>query len=94
MPSTQSRGEPIIPFDLELKWTLRRMNDQYNPTILGDGINHHLPPPVNFHNQDIVENLGDSYLRWQPPVPRPQEFYRENISCPTSSTKGSYIRGN
>ena len=80
MPCTRSQGEPIVQFNHELKRTLRRMNDQQNPTNLGDGINLHVPPPVDAHNQVIVENLDDGTFRRQPPIPLPQEFYRGNIN--------------
>ena len=63
MPSTRSRGESILPFDLELNRTLRRMNDPHNPDNLGDRINRQLPPPVDAHNHVILEKPGDGALR-------------------------------
>ena len=56
-----------------------------NPANLGYGINHQLPLPVDPHNQVIVENPGDGDLRRQPPAPRPQEFYRGNVSITDSN---------
>ena len=84
MPSTRSRGEPILPLDPGLNRTLDRMNDQQNPANLVDRINRWLPQPVNVHNQEIMENPGDGALRRKPPVPRPQEFYRANINITDS----------
>ena len=102
MPSTWSRGEPIFPFDPEHNRTLQKMNNPQNKTNLGDGINCQLPPPVYAHNQVVAEYSADDALRMQPPIPRPQEFYRENVnitdsngpSFPTSSTAGAHVRGN
>ena len=69
MPSTWSRGIPVLPFDLEMNCTLRRMNEPHNPDNIGDGINFQLPSPVDAHNQVIVENPGDGALRRQPSAP-------------------------
>ena len=47
------------------------MNDQQNPAILGEKINHQLPPSVDYHNQVIVKNRDDGDLTRQPPILRP-----------------------
>ena len=85
MPSRRSRGEPRLPFDQELNRTLRRINDPYNSINLGDGINRQLPPPVDAHNQEIVENPGEGALRRQPPASRPQEYYMGNVNITDSA---------
>ena len=61
----------MLPFDEELKRTLRRMNEQHNPDNIGDGINWQLPPLVDAHNQMIKENPFEGSLRRQTPAPLP-----------------------
>ena len=80
MTSTWSRGEPILSFDPELNHTLRRMNEPHNHDNIGNRINRKLPLPVYAHNKVIVENPEEGALRRQPPAPRPQEYYRGNVS--------------
>ena len=77
MPSTQSRGEPILPFDQELNRTLHKMNNPQNTATHCDWINHKLPPPVEAHNQVIVENTGDVVVRRQPPDPTLRSSIKE-----------------
>ena len=60
------------------------MSNQQNPDNLGYGMNCQLPPPVDAHNQVVVENLVDDALRMKPPVPRPQEFYWGNVNITDS----------
>ncbi|XP_069148231.1 uncharacterized protein [Solanum lycopersicum] len=60
------------------------MNNSQNPANLGDGINLQPLPLVDAHNQVVVENLADEALRMQPPIPRPQYFYRGNINITDS----------
>ena len=74
----------MLHFDLKLNRTLQRMNNQKNPANPGDGINRLPPPPVDAHNQVIVEDRGDDALRSQPPIQHPQEFYRGNINITDS----------
>ena len=84
MPSTRSREEPILPFDLELNRTLCRMNIQNNPAYIDDEINPQLPPPVNVRNRVVSDNPGEGYPRRQPLVPRPQEYYSGNVNITDS----------
>lgn len=65
------------------------MNNQQNPTNIGDGINLRLPPPVHAHNQVVAENKANDALRMQPLIPCPQAFYRGNANI-TNST-GSLV---
>ena len=58
MPSTRNRGEPILPLDLELNRTLRRMNIQNNPAYIDDCIKPQLPLPVDAQNRVVVDNPG------------------------------------
>ena len=66
MPTTRSRGEPILPFE---NITLRRMNEPHNFANIGDGINRQLHSPVDAHNKVIVDYRGEGALRIQPPAP-------------------------
>ena len=84
MPSTRSRGEPILPLDPELNRILCRMNIQNNPTNIDDEINPQLPPPVNVRNRVVSDNPGEGYPRRQPLVPRPQEYYSGNVNITDS----------
>lgn len=63
MSGIHIQGEPILPFDPELKRTLQRMNNPQNPSNVDDGINLHLPPPVDAHNQVVAANQVDDTLR-------------------------------
>ena len=74
----------MLPFDPELNHTLHRMNDPHNLANVGDEINCQPPPPINDHNQVIVENPGEGAMRRQPPFPRPQECYRGNFNIADS----------
>ena len=85
MLSSQSQGEPKLPFDLELNRTLRKINDPHNLANLAYGIKYQHPPLVDSHNLVILENPGDDVLRRQPPAPRPQEFYRVNVNITYSN---------
>ena len=54
MPSTWSRGEPILSPDPDMKRTLRRMNK--NLGTLDDNHNLEIQPPVDAHGQLLPEN--------------------------------------
>ena len=84
MPSTWSRGEPILSLDPELNRTLCRMNIQNNPSYIDDDINPQFPPPIDAHNQVVIDNPGKGISRRQPPAPRPQEYYRGNVNITDS----------
>ena len=78
MPSTRSRGEPILSPDPELERTLCRMNR--NLDILDDDHNPKIPPPIDAHDQLLPENHEEGEIHRQPPAPCPQEYYRDNIN--------------
>ena len=80
MPSTWSRGEPILPLDPELNRTINRMNIQNNLADIDDDINPQLPRLVDAHNLVVVDNPSEGNLRRQTPAPRPQEYYRVNVN--------------
>ena len=80
----RSRGEPILPLDLELNRTLRRMNIQYDLSYIDYEINPQLPPPVDAHKRVIVDNPGECNPKRQPPAPHPQEYYRGNVNITNS----------
>ena len=82
MPSTRSRGEPVLPFDPELNRTLCRMNEPHYPDTIGDGINLQLPLLVDGHNQVIMENPDEGTLRRQSPASRLQEYYKSMLTSP------------
>ena len=73
MPSTRSRGEPILSLDPELNNIIRRMNIQNNRTYIDGEINPQLPPLIDAHNQVIIDIPGKGNPRRQPPTLRPQE---------------------
>ena len=79
MQSIRIRGDLLILLDPELNRTLRRMNNQQNPTNLGDGVLFQPSLPIDVHNQVIANNPADDALRMHPPSPRTQEFYRGNM---------------
>ena len=60
------------------------MNIQNNPAYIDDEINPQLPLPVDYHNQVIVDNLGEGNSRRKPPAPLPQEYYRGNVNITDS----------
>ena len=91
MPSTWTRGEPIVSHDPELNRTLRRMNIQNNPAYIDDEINRQPPSPVDAHNQVIVENPGEGAIRRQPCALRPQEYYRGTVNITDSDGTLSYL---
>lgn len=64
----RSLGELLIPFDLEL---YRRVETQWNPINLVDGLIRHPPPAVDAQNQVVAKNPVDDAVRMQPPIPRP-----------------------
>ena len=74
MPNTRSRGELLVPFDLDLNRTLRRMVTQQNPLNCDDGLIRHPPPTVDAHNQVVAENQAENAMKMQPSVARPQEL--------------------
>ena len=74
MPSTRSRGEPILSPDPELERTLCRMNR--NLDILDDDHNPKIPPPIDAHDQLLPENHEEGEIHRQPPAPRFQEYHR------------------
>ena len=80
MPSTQSRGEPVFPFDPKLTRTLHRMNSPHNLVDLSDEINFQPPPPIDAQNQVIVENPCEGAMMRQPSASHPQEYYRGNVN--------------
>ena len=84
MPSTWSRGEPILSLDPELNRTLCRMNIQSNPSYIDDEINPQFPPPIDAHNRVVVDNPSEYNPRRQPPTPHPQEYYRGNVNISDS----------
>lgn len=89
--AAEESGEPILSFDPELNRALCRTNNKQNPTNLGNGINRQLPPPVDAHNQVIVENPGDCALRRQPPAPRPQDCIGAMLTSPILMGLLSYL---
>ena len=85
MPSTWSRGEPILSPDLKLEHTLRKMNQ--NLGILDEDHNPKHPPPSDTHDQLLSKNCGEGEIRRKPPAPCPEEYYRgyDNIIDSDSS---------
>ena len=73
MPSTQSQGKPLTPYDPEANHILRRMENQgilSNSNVGNRGYIAGLQPPmiVGANNHVPIENqLGDA-LRVQPPA--------------------------
>ena len=57
------------------------MQNEYSKQscLYRDEINPQLPPPVDAHNQVVVDNPGEGNPRRQPPALRPQEYYRGNV---------------
>ena len=58
------------------EWKIKRASN------LGNGAIHQPPLSVEAHNQ--VQVYLDNALRWQPPTPRPQDYYRGNINIAES----------
>ena len=84
MPSTRSRGEPILPLDLELNCTLRRTKIKNNSAYIDDKINAQFPSPVDVHNRVVVDKPCEDNPRRQTPALRPQEYYRVNVNITDS----------
>ena len=61
------------------------MENQQNPTNLGDGAIRQPPLSVEAHNQVSVENQLENALRMQPPTRRPQDYYRGNVNITYSN---------
>ena len=56
------------------------MNNQQNPTNLGDGVIRQPLLPIDVHNQVFTDNTVNDALRMQPPIPRTEEFYRGDVN--------------
>ncbi|XP_049410643.1 uncharacterized protein LOC125873837 [Solanum stenotomum] len=88
MPSTQSQGEPLTPYDPELNRTLRRMNYQgvpVNPIArnLGDGVELQ-PHRVNYEN---AKNQGGNLLGYALRIQNPLELrLRDNYRVDFNAT--------
>nr|XP_025887498.1 uncharacterized protein LOC112941714 [Solanum lycopersicum] len=67
-----------------LSYDYRNNEREHNPDNFGYGINNKLHPPVDAHNQVIVENPDEGALKRQSPAPRPQEYYRGNVNIADS----------
>uniref|UniRef100_M1DY00 Integrase core domain containing protein n=1 Tax=Solanum tuberosum TaxID=4113 RepID=M1DY00_SOLTU len=91
MPSTQSQGEPLTPYDPELNRILWRMNNQGVPVNsiggeLGDGVGLHPPRVGDENNQIQAENLLREAVRVQDqPEPRLHDNYRVNFNVAESN---------
>ena len=55
---------------------MRTLHIMNRNLVIIDDHNTKLPPPVDDHDQLLLENCGEGDIRRQPPAPRPQEYYR------------------
>ena len=72
--------ELVIPLNTELNYSLRTIENQPNPSNLGDRAISQPPLLIEAHNQFKVENLLENVLRMQPPALPPRDHYRGNVN--------------